>query len=246
VALDRRVRGLADDDRGADLFRDRLEARREVHRVADRRVLEALLRPHRAHDGVARVDPDAVADLDAELRLPARRDLEGALLELEPGADGVDRVVHVLEGRVVERHDAVADVLVHGAAVPEDDLGHLREVFAEQLADLLRLELLGHRGEAAEVGEHHRDELPARRQAALIAVADDLAEDLGREELRQALFLALLADEVVDERRAVAEHEADGARHAVHPGVERPEADVGQERAHAPDGEEDEQGAQGA
>ncbi len=54
-----------------------------------------------------------------------------------------------------ESHHRVADVLVEGAAAPEDDVRHRGEVFVEELDQVGGGELLGDPGEPADVGEHH-------------------------------------------------------------------------------------------
>jgi len=91
-------------------------------------------------------------------------------------------VLGVLERRVVERHDAVAHVLVDRAPVLEHDLGHLRQVLAEHHLDLLRLEPLGDRREAADVGKEHRGDAAAGTEALLVAGEHQRAQDVGREE----------------------------------------------------------------
>src|SRR5213592_3381269 len=70
LALHQHVGGLADDDVGLVVLGDRLQPRAEVDGVADGRVLQELPGAQRAHHRLARVDPDAVADGDAELLLP--------------------------------------------------------------------------------------------------------------------------------------------------------------------------------
>ena len=216
------------------VLRDGLEARGEVDGVADRRVLEALLRAERADDRLARVDPDAVPDRDAVLRLPARRRRERPFLEREPGPHGLDRVLGVLDRDVVEGHHAVADVLVDGAVVREDDLRHLGEVLAQHGRHLLGFEPLGDGGEAAQVGEEDGDQTPTRAQAPLVTPADDRPQDVRREEAREPPLLALLAHEVLEHGRAVAQHEGERGGHAAQPEVAEREAGEGAEREGAP------------
>ena len=59
-------------------------------------------------------------------------------------------------GRVPDRHDRVADVLVDRAAGGLDGIGHHREVVAEALRQHVGRELLGERREAFDVREHQR------------------------------------------------------------------------------------------
>src|SRR5258705_4148904 len=133
AALHVLVRVLADDDRNAVVLGDGLESGRQVDGVADRRVLVPLLGAEAPHDGLARVDADTAANGHAELRLPSGGEPDGPLLELEGGPDRVERMLRVFARRVVERHDAVAHVLVYGAPMAEDDFGHHGEVLAEHL-----------------------------------------------------------------------------------------------------------------
>src|SRR2546426_11115664 len=82
--------------------------------------------------------------------------------------------------------------------------------------------------EAAQAGEEHGDEAPARAQ--FVAGADDRPQHVWREEPREPPLLALLAHEVLDHGRAVAEHQGDGAGHAAHPDVAEGEAGDGAQR----------------
>src|SRR5262245_9852363 len=81
-------RGLAGEDRGAKLLVRGLEARRDVHGIADRRVVDAVDRADISDDAAAGVEADA----DLEGALPAALDGE-PLLNLERGAHGGGRVV---------------------------------------------------------------------------------------------------------------------------------------------------------
>ena len=73
----------------------------------------------------------------------------------------------------------------------------------------------------------------------------DFANDRGREELRQAPALALLAHEVLDDRRAIAEDEGDRPRHAAHPVVGDDEAAEGGKRERRPESRRGQQRAEG-
>ena len=84
------------------------------------------------------------------------------------GAHGVDQVQRRAHGplgvvlvggrRAPHGHHGVADELLHGPAVPADDLrGHL-EVAVQRRPDVLRVARFGERREAHEVGEEHRDQ----------------------------------------------------------------------------------------
>src|SRR5678815_6157462 len=85
------VRSLADHDRHVVLLGQALQARGEVHGVADRPVLHALGGADVADEGVARADAHPAADGAAE----AARHLPRALLQLQSGlyrAEGVVRI----------------------------------------------------------------------------------------------------------------------------------------------------------
>jgi hypothetical protein len=64
-------------------------------------------------------------------------------------------VVFPREGRAEEHQEAVAEHLVDGAPVLEDDLGHAREEVVDDAQDVLGGGA-GRRGEAAQVGHDHR------------------------------------------------------------------------------------------
>ena len=113
----------------------------------------------------------------------------------------------------------------------EDGLGHGGEVLVEERDDLLRLHLLRHRGEAADVGEEHGERAAGAPELDLVLVADDLLDDGGGEEPREPALLPLLADEVLHHRGPEAEEEGQRSRGEVHPQAppgERGEASGGQ------------------
>ena len=139
-------------------------------------------------------------------------------------------MVRILEGRVVEGHDAITDVLVHGTAVAEDDLGHLREVLAQHLGHLLR-----DGGESADVREEHGHHAAARAQRHVGAMTHDLVEHRRGKELRQAPPLPLLADVIVDDRGAVAEDERERDADRLEPHVPEGEGRYRRGRQGRPD-----------
>ena len=152
------------DEHGAGR-RGRLESRGRVDEVARDHPL-----PLRADDrgGLARQHRGArLRPLTAGCREARdRRD------EVERRADGALGVVLADGRRAPHGHDRVADELLDRAAVPLDDLaGHL-EVAAEELADRLRVAVVGEGREADEIGEQDADEpalggrAPGRRPAA--------------------------------------------------------------------------------
>ena len=75
----------------------------------------------------------------------------------------------------------VADELVERAAVLEDHLHHLAEVFAQEPGHRVGAHRLGDRGEAADVAEEHGDRPALAAQPDRAVLLRDLAGDVGRE-----------------------------------------------------------------
>src|SRR5207245_4152769 len=140
-----------------------LDAGGRDHRAADHDQLAAYRGADRAGHDAARADPDA----DIERRQTGLRPARAELLDR---GDHVDRRGHGAHRRVLgafghaeERHDLVADQLLHRALVSEDDLDHLREVVVEQADDRGRRGVLGETRETADVGEQDRGLAPVPR-----------------------------------------------------------------------------------
>ena len=93
--------------------------------------------------------------------------------------------------RAEERDDGVADELLDGAAEALKLQAEALVVRSEQLADVLRVHLLGPRGESDEIGEEHGHDLAlfARRRRLQFGAA-------GEAELRdvRVLLAAIRAD----------------------------------------------------
>src|SRR5713101_2035486 len=208
---------LADDDGHVEVLGDALEPRTQVDGIADRGVLEALPRTDRADDGVAGIDADAAAETAAVFRREALGERLQTLLELERGADGLRRMVGRLERHVVQRHDGVADVLVDGAAVPEDGLGDLGQVLAQERHHLFWLHLLRHRREATNVGEEHGHAATAGPEARVVFLAHDLLDHVRREKPREPPLFELLLGEILGDDADVRDDQRQRHRQGVHP-----------------------------
>jgi hypothetical protein len=74
------------------------------------------------------------------------------------GSNGTLGVVLTRHGRTEDGHHGVADELLHRAAVTLELEAHLLVVAGEDRAHVLRVELLGLRREADQVGEQHGDD----------------------------------------------------------------------------------------
>ena len=118
------------------------------------------------------------------------------------GADGVNRVIRIVQRRVPERHNRVADIFVDRAAVREHDVGHCREIFVDEPRQRLRIQLLGNGRKAAHIREHDGEgtHLTAEDELARILgdPIGDCRRDITGERLANAapafLFVAIQPD----------------------------------------------------
>ena len=144
----RAVRGFA-DEHGAGR-RHRLQARCGIDEVAGDHPLAH--RPQ-GHGRFAGEDPGA--DLEGS---PGDREATDRLDQLEPGTDRTLGVILVRGRRSPHGHDGVTDEFLDRPAVTPDDVGSDLEVPGQQLADRLRIAILGQRREADQIREedgHH-------------------------------------------------------------------------------------------
>ena len=99
---------------------------------------------------------DGRADLKLECRVLFVQ-LADRLANRERGADRAFRIVFVRGRRTEQREQRIADELVDEAAKILHRRRQLLEQFVLQRLHDLRIKLLAHRGEAAEVGKQHRN-----------------------------------------------------------------------------------------
>ena len=123
----------------------------DVHRVAD----DGVVLPDRAGQHLAGVDAHAQVELDALGEVLVH--LAHGGLHAEAGAHRALLVVLVGDRRAEDRHDVVADVLVHGAAIARDLLAETHQHAVDQRLDGLRVHALRDRRVAGQVGEQDRD-----------------------------------------------------------------------------------------
>ena len=144
------ARALGDDDHVR--FGDRLQARREVRRLADDAALLRLPRSDQvADDDQPGRDPDPHVQGRAGRGDEFRRGLDDG----EPGLHGALGVVFVgLRIAEIGEH-AVAHVFGDEAAVALDQLRAAAMIGADDLAHVLGIEPRRHRGRADEIAEHH-------------------------------------------------------------------------------------------
>ena len=77
------------------------------------------------------------------------------------------------------RHDAIADIVVDGALVVENDLLHAAVKLTQKFEHGFGRMILGIVCEADNVGEQHRNILPADRAEGLV-IRGELVDDIGR------------------------------------------------------------------
>ena len=163
------LRVFANLDVGAVLLGGTFETCGEVHGVAHHGVVLAGLGTHVSGHYVAGVDTDThvhvVDDLRpflvlvlVELFGPFLAELHEFALHADSRVTGVLCVVRQGHRRSEERDDGVAFVFVERSLVVEQRVGHLGQVFVQQVDELTRVaDLFGEGGEACDVGEVGRD-----------------------------------------------------------------------------------------
>jgi hypothetical protein len=96
---------------------------------------------------------------------------------------------------------SIADKLIHGPPMLEDDLRRLSQIVAEEGDDLLRLDLLGDAGKAANVREEDGNVSPPPEQSEPFPILQDLihhvSRDISAEDRSQAQALPLLTEIVI-------------------------------------------------
>ena len=154
----------------------RAQPRREVHRVAQDRVVHPVAAAHRPHDHLAGIDADA--DGKSPVRMLAAQIGHG-VLHLERAKASVQHHVVAQE----HRHDLVADELVDVAVVPAHDVRLALEGEVQHLDHDLGIALLGKGGVAADVAEQHGREalLAAERHALMVGDLDRRQGPAGHE-----------------------------------------------------------------
>ena len=125
----------------------RLEPGRGVHEIAGHHPLADRAEGDRGLTGQ-----------DRAARLQARTQRVDGVDELERRPDRALGVVLVGDRRAPQGHHRVADELLDDPTVALDDLAREIEIAGQELADVLGVATLGHRGEADEVGEEDAHE----------------------------------------------------------------------------------------
>jgi len=195
------ARRFAEQQRLADILGQRLDARRDVHGVADCGEFQPLRRADAADDGRAGVEANA----DGERRFAPRGEggvqLRHVREHLPPRGEALVRVRPAAGPRAEERHEAVAEVFVdHAAVLLLDDADHGAEELIEYRDDAPRVRAAGARGEAADVHKHDGDDLFAAAEARIVRenLLGGFDTDMEAEGLAQALLFRQFADHAVE------------------------------------------------
>ena len=125
---------------------------------------QALPRRGIAGDNISGVDagPDLEPDAAVSRQLVVER--SEARAHLRRRAHGAQRVVLVQLRDPENRHDRVADELLHRAAVALDHCPHGVEIAPHDIAERFRVQALAKNGRARHIREHHRHRLAGRRR----------------------------------------------------------------------------------
>ena len=152
-----------------------LHPRRQMRRLADRRVVHVEVVADRAHHDVAGVEADPDLDIDPVPLADVLGVVGHRVLHPQRGIAGPRRVVFVSQRRPEERHDAVAHDLIDGALVAVHGLHHQLEDRVDDLPRFFRIPVRQQLHRALQVREEHRHLLALTFQRAL------RGEDLLRE-----------------------------------------------------------------
>ena len=113
--------------------------------------------------------------------------LSGCRLHCYGRLDGLEPLVVVRVGAAEDGEHSVADVLVDGAVVLEDDRDEAREELVQHPHHVGRIELFAESSEAAHVGHQNGHRLnPLSAQPGRCSELDEPVGDLGRELTHQA------------------------------------------------------------
>ncbi len=132
------------------------QARRKVHGIAEHCVVVRVAASERAGEHLTRGDADMGLQVPSlALAHPGER-----RMNLECGARRAQRIVVMGDRCTEQRHDGVADMLVHGAAERSDDAVDESRVGGHDCVQFLGVERLRQRRKAREVREQDRDQPP--------------------------------------------------------------------------------------
>ena len=141
-----------------------LHARRQPHRVADRRVVEGLVRTDAAHDDLAGVEPHTHREVETVVAPQLAAVFRQRIAELQSGVARATSVVLVGKGGPEERHRAVAGELVDRALEADHYLRHQVVETPHHPSPGFRAHALRQLHRALDVAKQHRDLLTFPRE----------------------------------------------------------------------------------
>ncbi len=151
------------------LFRQPLQARGQVRRLAQGELLPPLSAPYRSDDNQAGMHADAHRQRNLQLRHQPRAQLADRRDDAQPGAHRALGVVFMRLGMAEVHHQSIAEKLGDMALVAFDDRRAGRLIGADHLPQVFGIEPSGQRSRAREVAEHDGD-LPALAVGPLLGL----------------------------------------------------------------------------
>ena len=89
-------------------------------------------------------------------------------------------MIGIVQRRVPERHDAIADIFVDRALVARDDLRHRRQKMVHEMGQGLRIHPFREGREAPDVAEHDRHDPHLAAERELFRMARELGDIMRR------------------------------------------------------------------
>jgi hypothetical protein len=141
---------------GHDLsgLRDIEQPRREVHGVAQGRVVHSEIAANGAHHDRPSVDADSHAKVPSMGALDIGPEWLELLLNRQRGPQGAPGMIFMGDWRSEQRHHAVPEELINRPLVAMDHGENHLEGAVHDGVDFLGIQALRHRGEPRDVGEH--------------------------------------------------------------------------------------------
>ena len=137
-----------------------------IHRIAERGVADAAFAAEIADDRLAVMQADAGAADHRPVEV-AVAELTGEIQHFQGRREGIPAVIGPGDRCAPEGDDRVADELVDGAAVVEDDVAHAVEIGVEERGGLLRRDDMAEAGESLDIGEQGVDRQRSPRSGSL-------------------------------------------------------------------------------
>ena len=169
-----------DRDLHAEQLGQPLDPRGEVHRVADQRIGQALRRPHIPDAARPGIQPNPDLDITGPVGRIIAVERRQPFDHRQTAARGIGILVRIVERRVPERDDRVADELVDRRLAVQQNVAHRRQERDQEADDGLRIELFRQPRETANVAEQHGHLTLFAAEFELPRIVDDPLDHVGR------------------------------------------------------------------